>query len=176
MSYHRISVILSNCKCHLAMGKSRALSAKVRHYHVLIDELPSSRRVRFLKFWTIELIFIVFACKNQYFVVDWSRWIFTGEKVNWPAAYSWITLDSRYMAKISAAAYLRLRLISEYIRYLIPSYEVPQRQNENSRICSKAFTTRDRFRVKYAFSILQLQVETCNCNLKLQLQVETCKL
>jgi len=33
-------------------------------------------------------------------------------KVNWPAAYSCITLDSRYMANISAAAYLRMRLIS----------------------------------------------------------------
>jgi len=75
------------------------------------------RRRRFLRFWTIKLTFITFACKNQYFVVDWSCRVFTGEKVNWPAAYSWITLDSRYMAKISAAAYLRMRLIGEYIRY-----------------------------------------------------------
>jgi len=42
--------------------------------------------------------------------------VFIGEKVNWPAAYSCITLDSRSMAKISAAAYLRMRLISEHIR------------------------------------------------------------
>ena len=49
-------------------------------------------RRRFLRFWTIKLTFITFACKNQYFVVDWSRRVFTGEKVNWPAAYSWITL------------------------------------------------------------------------------------
>ena len=76
------------------------------------------RRRRFLRFWTIKLTFITFTCKNQDFVVDWSRRIFTGEKVNWPAAYSWISLDSRYMAKISAAAYLRMRLISDYIRYL----------------------------------------------------------
>ena len=77
------------------------------------------RRRRFLMFWTIKLTFITFACNNQYFVVDWSRRVFTGEKVNWPAAFSWITLDShRYMAKISAAAYLRMRLISEYIRYI----------------------------------------------------------
>ena len=77
------------------------------------------RRRRFLRFRTIKLTFITFitfACKNQYFVVDWSRRVFTGEKVNGPAVYSWITLDSRYMAKISAAAYLRMRLISEYIR------------------------------------------------------------
>jgi len=45
-----------------------------------------------------------------------------------PSVFSWsmlgrglITLDSRYMAKISAAAYLRMRLISEYIRYLFLS-------------------------------------------------------
>jgi len=74
------------------------------------------RRRRFLRFWTIKLTFITFACKNQYFVVDWSRKVFTDENVNWHAGYSWITLDSRYMAKISAAAYLRMRLISEYIR------------------------------------------------------------
>jgi len=74
------------------------------------------RRRRFLRFWTIKLTFITFACKNQYFVVDWSRRVFTGEKVNWPAAYSWITLDSRYMAKISAATYLQMRLICEYTR------------------------------------------------------------
>ena len=86
------------------------------------------RRRRFLMFWTIKLTFITFACNNQYFVVDWSRRVFTGEKVNWPAAFSWITLDShRYMAKISAAAYLRMRLISEYIRVhlrpcLVPSW------------------------------------------------------
>ena len=73
-------------------------------------------RQRFLSFWTIKLTFITFACKNQYFVVDWSRRVFAGVKVNWPAAYSWITLESRCMAKISAAAYLRMRLISEYIR------------------------------------------------------------
>ena len=71
------------------------------------------RRRRFLRFWKIKLTFIAFACKNQYFVVDWSRRVFTGEKVNWPAAYSWITLDSRYMAKISAADYLWMRPISE---------------------------------------------------------------
>ena len=88
--------------------------AKVRRSTVLIDELPSS------DVWTVKLTFITFACKNQSFVVDWSRRVFTGEKVNWPAAYSWITLDSRYMAKISAAAYLRTRLISEYIRYVKP--------------------------------------------------------
>ena len=69
-------------------------------------------RRRFLRFSTIKFTFITFACKNQYFVVDWSRRVFTGEKVNWPAAYSWITLYSRYMAKMSAAAYLRMRLIS----------------------------------------------------------------
>ena len=88
------------------------------------DDLPSYRRTsffrrrRFLRFWTIKLTFITFACKNHYFLVDWSRRVFTGEKVNWPAAYSWIALDSPYMAKISAAAYLRMRLISEYIWYL----------------------------------------------------------
>jgi len=75
------------------------------------------RRRRFLMFWTTKLTFITFARKNQYFVVDWLRRVFTCEKVNWPAAYSWITLDSRYMAKISTAAYLRMRLISEYIRH-----------------------------------------------------------
>ena len=75
------------------------------------------RRRKFLRFLTIKLTFITFACKTQYLVVDGSRRVFTGEKVNWPAAYSWITLDSRYMAKISAAAYLRMRLISEYILY-----------------------------------------------------------
>jgi len=74
------------------------------------------RRRRFLRFWTIKLVFITFACKNQYVVVDSSRRVFTGEKVHWPAVYSWITLDSRYVAKISAATYLRMRLISEYIR------------------------------------------------------------
>ena len=77
------------------------------------------RRRRFLRFWTIKLTFITFACKNQCFVVDWSCRVFTGGKVNWPAVHSWITPDSRYMAKISAAAYLRMRLISEYIRYLV---------------------------------------------------------
>jgi len=76
------------------------------------------RRRRFLRFWTTKLIFVTFACKNQYFVAYWSRRVFTSEKVNWPAAYSWITLDSGYMDKISAAAYLRMRLISEYIRYV----------------------------------------------------------
>ena len=49
-------------------------------------------RQRFLRIWTIKLTFITFACKNQCFVVDWSRRVFTGEKVNWPAAYSWIPL------------------------------------------------------------------------------------
>jgi len=109
MSYHRISVIQSNRKCHLAMGESTALSRTYRRTSFF-------RRRRFHRFWTIKLTFITFACKNQYFVVDWSRRVFTSEKVNWPAAYLWITLDSRYMAKISAAAYLRMRLISEYIR------------------------------------------------------------
>ena len=52
---------------------------------------------RFLRFWTIKLTFITFAYEYQYFVVDWSRRVFTGEKVNWPAGYSCITLDSRYM-------------------------------------------------------------------------------
>jgi len=66
------------------------------------------RRRRFLRFWTINLTFLTFACKNQYFAVDGSRRVFTGEKVNWPAANSWITLDSRYMAKIL------LRLICGY--------------------------------------------------------------
>jgi len=74
------------------------------------------RRRRVLRFSTIKLTFIACSCKNQYFLVDWSRRVFTGEKVNWPAAYSWIILDSRYMAKISAVAYLWMRLISEYIR------------------------------------------------------------
>jgi len=78
----------------------------------------SFQRRRFLRFWTIKLTFITFASKNQYFVVDWSRRVFSGEKVNWPAAYSWITLDSQYMATISAATYLRMRLTSEYIRYM----------------------------------------------------------
>ena len=73
------------------------------------------RQRRFLRFWTIKLTFITFACKNQYFVVDGLRSAFTSEKVNWPAAYSWITLDSRHMAKISATASLRMQLISEYI-------------------------------------------------------------
>jgi len=50
MSYHRISVIKSNRKCPLAMGESRALSAKAGHYHVLIDELPSSDEEGFLGF------------------------------------------------------------------------------------------------------------------------------
>jgi len=36
------------------------------------------------------------------------RAVFTDEKVNWPAVYSWIILDSRYMAKISAAANKRV--------------------------------------------------------------------
>ena len=76
----------------------------------------TSFRRRFLRFWTIKLTFITFVCKNQYFVVDWSRRVVTGEKVNWLAACSWITLDSRYMAKLSAAVYLRMWLISEYIR------------------------------------------------------------
>jgi len=76
------------------------------------------RRRRFLRFWTTKVTFITFACKNQYFVVDWSRRVFTGEKVNWPAAYSWTTLGSRYMAKISAATYLRMRLTSEYMQYV----------------------------------------------------------
>ena len=76
-------------------------------------------RRRFHRFWTIKLTFITFACKIQYFVIDWSRRVFTGEKVNWPVAFSWIILDSRYMAKIFAAAYLQMQLISEYIRYLL---------------------------------------------------------
>jgi len=73
-------------------------------------------RRRFPRFWILKLTFIAFACKNHYFVVNWSRRIFTGEKVNWPVTYSWITLDSRYVAKISAAAFLRMQLISEYMR------------------------------------------------------------
>jgi len=92
MSYHLISVIRSNRKCHLAMGESRALYRTYRR--------TSFFRRRFPRFWTIKLTFITFACKNQYFVVGWSRRVFTGEKVNWPAAY------------------LQMRLISEYIRYV----------------------------------------------------------
>jgi len=117
MSYHRISVIQSNRKCHLAMDESTTIYCTYRRTSFF-------RRRRFLRFWTIKLTFITFACKNQYFVVNWSRRVFTGEKVNWTAAYSWITLDSRYMAKISAAACLRMRLICEYIQYsfLIPGF------------------------------------------------------
>jgi len=37
---------------------------------------------RFLRFLTIKLTFITFACKNQYLVADWSCRVFTGEKVN----------------------------------------------------------------------------------------------
>jgi len=96
MSYQRISFIQPN--------------RKYRPYR-----RTSFFRRRTFRFWTIKLTFVIFACKNQYFVVDWSRRVFTGEKVNWPAAYSWITLDFRYMAKISAAAYLRTRLTSEFL-------------------------------------------------------------
>jgi len=121
MSYHRISVIQSNCKCHLAMGESRALSCLCQISMTSTTIYRTYRQTsffrwrRFLRFWTIKLTFITFACKNQYFVVDSSGRVFTSEKVNWPAACSWITLDSRYMAKISAVAYLRMWLISEYI-------------------------------------------------------------
>ena len=38
------------------------------------------RRRRFLMFWTIKLTFITFACKNQYFMVDWSCRVFTDRK------------------------------------------------------------------------------------------------
>ena len=124
MSYHWISVIQSNRKCHLAMGESRTLSCLCQNsmtpttiYRTCIRS--SFFRRRFLRFWTIKLIFITIACKNRYFVVDWSHRVFTGEKVNWPAAYLWYTLDSRYTAKISAAAYLWMRLISEYIWQLL---------------------------------------------------------
>jgi len=109
MSYHRISVIQSYRKWHLAMGESTTIHRTWRRTSFF-------RWRRFLRFCTMKLSFITFACKYQYFLVDWSRRVFTGEKVNWPADYSWIIHDSRYMAKISAAAYLRMRLISEYIR------------------------------------------------------------
>ena len=111
MSYHRISVIQSNRKCHLTMGESTTI------YHTYRWTSFFGRR-RFLRFWTIKLNFITFAFKNQYTAIDWSRRVVTGKRVNWPAAYSWITLDSRYTAKISAVAYLRMRLISEYIRHI----------------------------------------------------------
>jgi len=121
MSCHLISVIQSNRTCHLAMGESRALSCPCQNSMTPTTIYRAYMRTsffwrRFLRFWTIKLTFITFACKNQYFVVDWPRRVFTGEKVNWPAAYSWITFDSRYAAKISTAGYLRIRLISEYIR------------------------------------------------------------
>jgi len=100
-------------------------SVKIRHkpcgmkaYRSTYGRTFFFRRRRFLRFWTIKWTFITFACKNQHFVVDLSLWVFTSEKVNWPAAYSWITLDSRHMTKIPAAAYLRKQLIREYIRHI----------------------------------------------------------
>ena len=118
MSYQRISFIQPN--------------RKYRPYR-----RTSFFRRRTFRFWTIKLTFVIFACKNQYFVVDWSRRVFTGEKVNWPAAYSWITLDSRYMAKISAAAYLLMRLISEYTRYIELKY-LGLLENSSPRMVSQA--------------------------------------
>ena len=142
MSYHRISAIQSNCKCHLTMGESRALSRPCQNSMAPTTIYRTYRRTsffrqrRFLRFWTIKLTFITFACKNQYFVVDWSHRVFTGEKVNWPAAYSWIILDSRYMAKIPSAAYLRMRLISEYIRYAIFEFhQYNMMESEWNRLC-----------------------------------------
>jgi len=116
MSYHRIAVIQLNRKSYLAMGESRALSCLCQNSMTPMTIYCTYRRIsffrwrRFLRFWTIKLTFITFACKNQYFVVDWSHRVFTSEKVNWPAAYLWITLDSQYMAKISAAASLQMQL------------------------------------------------------------------
>jgi len=75
MSYHRISVIQSNRKCHLAMGESTTIYRTYRRTSFFW-------RRRFLRFWTIKLTFITFACKIQYLVVDWLRRVFTGEKVN----------------------------------------------------------------------------------------------
>jgi len=106
MTYHQISVIQSNCKCQKMKMTPMTIYRTYRRTSFF-------RRRWFLKFWTIKLTLITFACKNQYFVVDCSRRVFTSEEVNWPAAYSWITLDSRYMAKISAAAYLQTRLLSD---------------------------------------------------------------
>jgi len=109
MSYHWISVIQSNRKWST----------------VLIDELPSIYhtyrqttfwRRRFLRFWTIKLTFITFACKNQYFVVD-SRRVVIGDKVNWPVAYSWI--GSGYMAKISAAVNKRVYMVCLLIKIFV---------------------------------------------------------
>jgi len=79
MSYHRISVIQSNRECHLAMGESRALSRPCQNSMAPTTIYRTCRRTsffrrrRFLRFWTIKLTFITFACKNHYFMVDWSR-------------------------------------------------------------------------------------------------------
>ena len=93
--------------CHLVMGERMTIYRTYRWTSFF-------RRRRFLRFWTINLTFITFAYKNQYFVVDWSHRVFTSRKVNWPAVYWWITLDSRYVAKSSATAHLWMQPISEY--------------------------------------------------------------
>jgi len=98
--------------------QNSAQTRRIKAYRSTYRRTFFFRRRRFLRFWTLKLTFTIFSSKNQYFVVDWSRRVFTGEKVSWPAAYSRITLNSRHMAKIPVAAYPRKRLISEYIRYI----------------------------------------------------------
>jgi len=122
MSYHRISVIQSNRKCHLAMGETRALYRAYRRTSFF-------RRRRFLQFWTIKLTFITFAWKiNILWLIDRAGSSAVKRSIDL-AVCSWITLDSRYMAKISAAAYLRMRLISEYVLYMSQLFDASTKWN-----------------------------------------------
>jgi len=53
MSYHRISAIQSNRKCHLAMGESRALKMTPTTIYGTYRRTSFFRRRRLFIFWTV---------------------------------------------------------------------------------------------------------------------------